>query len=153
MLRTALMLLGTAAASFVAGTLTSAALSQGQQSPPPAVVEVDFMKPERGQEEAYYRLETETWKRIHQERVRQGHMRSWALYGRQYPSGTANDYDYVTVNVYGSFADADRDLTQLIREVLPRINPKLPADSLFQQTDRARKLVRGEIWRLLDHVE
>jgi hypothetical protein len=35
----------------------------------------------------------------------------------------------------------------------PRRNPKPPADSLFQQTDRTRKLVRGEICRLLDHVE
>jgi len=163
MVRTGPLVLATAAVSFVAGTLTSAALGQGERAPraqsapqappPPAVVMVNFMKTQPGQDSLAYAIETGAWKRVHQERVRRGWLRSWAYYQRQFPGGTGNDYDYVTVDVYNSFADSERDIVPLMRELMPRVDPKLPLDSLFQQTDRARQNVRTEVWRLLDHVE
>jgi hypothetical protein len=159
MKRTGALVLGTAVASFLAGTLTSAAVSQGerppqaqQAPPPPAVAVVNFMKTQPGQDSAANALETGAWKRIHQERVRRGWMRSWALYGRQFPGGTGGDYDYVTVDVYNSFADEERDIVQLARDVLAHADPRQPLDSVLRQTDRARQVARSEVWRLVDHV-
>lgn len=151
------ILLGTTVVSFVAGSLTSAAFVSGQggsakgrpaQPPPPAVVEVDFMKVPPGHDDEYVRVERELWKPLHQERVRRGQLLSWGLYARQYPGGDGAEYNYVTVNVYGSFADADRDLT----DVFERVHPKMPLDTLIQRTEHARSLVRNEVWRRLDQT-
>ena len=160
MVRSGPLVFGTAVVAFYAGTLASAAFSQGQPAPrapqappPPAVVMVNFMKTQPGQDSLARAIETGAWKRVHQERVRRGWMRSWAYYGRQFPGGTGGVYDYVTVDVYNSFADSERDILPLMREVVARVDPKLPLDSLDRQTGRARQQVRTEVWRLLDHVQ
>jgi hypothetical protein len=158
MVSTRQLLLGTTVVSFLAGSLTSAALVAAQnrqaqdrptQPPPPAVVQVNFMKVPPGRDQEYVRTEQEIWKPVHQERIRRGQMRSWTLYARQYPGGDAAEYNYVTVDVYDSFADVDRDMTDLFARVLP----KVPLDSIGARTEHARSLVRNEVWRRLDSAQ
>ena len=151
MTRTALVVPAIAAVSFLAGTFTSAALSQGggQAQPAPAVVLVDFMKVDAGRAADYVRLERETWMPIHRERIRRGNLRSWTLYQVQFPRGTGNEYDFVTVNVLDSLAHLDRD----IRDVVARVHPNVPLDTLGRRAAATRHLVRGEIWRRLEHLQ
>ena len=135
------------AGSFFAGTLVSAAQTQSETA---LVFLVDYMKVEPEKQEEYVRMEREMWKPIHQERIRRGQLRSWALDTVQYPYGAGHEYNFVTVNAFNSLADAERgDLG----EIIAAVHPGTPLDEILRQAFDARRLVRGEVWRRLDRVE
>ena len=138
----ALLLLGT---GFVVGMATSVAIAERDD---PLIYVVDFMKVAPADKAAYERLERETWKAVHAERIERGLMRGWGLYEVRYPLGTAKAYDYATVNVYDSFEDAERDPSLLF----PEVHPDRSADEVVAETRAARELVRGEIWYRLDQL-
>jgi hypothetical protein len=147
MLRNRLLVSGVAAASFLAGSLVSTAFTQSQA--PPLVIDVAFMKVEPGKAQDYLRLESELWKPVHQERIRRGHMKSWSLFRVEYPHGADQEYNFVTVNVYNSLVDIDRDVI----EVFSKVHPSIKTSDVVSRTFGARRLARGEMWRRLDHVE
>src|SRR5437660_579882 len=86
---------------------------------PPSVYVINFMKANPAKVQEYLKLEQETWKPVHQERIRAGQMRSWALYNVQYPYGTSLEYDFVTIDTYASLADAERDISAIFAKVHP----------------------------------
>src|SRR6185295_2351325 len=146
-MRIGIPLLATATAgAFLAGSLSSAAFTQAQQPQRPSVYLVNFMKANPAKVEEYLKLERETWKPVHQERIRAGQMRSWALYGVQYPYGTSLGYDFVTIDTYASLADAERDISALFAKV----HPSTPLADIGSRTEAARSLVRGEVWSRID---
>lgn len=145
--RNLLMISSVAAVSFVAGSLTAAAYTQSQQ--PPLVVDVSFMKVEPGKVGEYLRLERELWKPVHQDRIRSGHMRSWSLYRVDFPYGTETPYNFVTLNVYNSSEDLEREFVP----VFEKVHRNIKIDDVFSRTLAARRLARGELWRRIDHVE
>ncbi len=146
-MRIGIPLLATATAgAFLAGSLSSAAFTQAQQPQRPSVYLVNFMKANPAKVEEYLKLERETWKPVHQERIRAGQMRSWALYNVQYPYGTALEYDFVTVDTYLSLADAERDITA----VFAKVHPSASLSDIGSRTEAARSLVRGEVWSRID---
>jgi len=146
-MRIGIPLLATATAgAFLAGSLTSAASTQAQQMQPPSVYVVNFMKANPGKVQEHLQLERETWKPVHQERIRAGQMRSWALYGVQYPFGSAREYDFVTIDTYASLADAERDISALFAKV----HPGASLLEVGPRTEAARNLVRGEVWSRID---
>jgi len=119
-MRIGIPLLATATAgAFLAGSLSSAAFTQAQQPQRPSVYVVNFMKANPAKVQEYLKLEQETWKPVHQERIRAGQMRSWALYNVQYPYGTSLEYDFVTIDTYASLADAERDISAIFAKVHP----------------------------------
>ena len=130
-------------AGFAAGVTTSVAIAERDD---PLVYVVDFMQVDPADKAAYERLERETWKAVHAERIERGLMRGWGLYQVRYPLGTAKEYDYATVNVYDSFEDAERDPALLF----PDVHPQRSVEDVIAETRAARELVRGEIWYRLD---
>jgi L-rhamnose mutarotase len=60
---------------------------------------VETMKSAPGKTDEYVKAEREVWKRIHQERIKQGLILGWNLYAVRSPSGTSAPYDYVTVTL------------------------------------------------------
>lgn len=155
MTRSRLVLPVAVAAAFVLGSMTRAAFSQGAGTQPavPPVVSVDYMKvaPERVGE--YLRLEREVWMPFHREMIRRGQKRSWTLYGVQFPSGTGNEYGFVTVNVYNSLSALEDPGDAVVRDMFAKALPRMSLDSLGPRTIAARQLVRNEVWRRLEHVE
>ena len=132
--------------AFLAGSLSSAASSQAQQPQRPSVYIVNFIKANPAKYQEYLQLERETWKPVHQERIRAGQMRSWALYGVQYPFGTSLEYDFVTIDTYASLADAERDISP----VFAKVHPSAPFSEIGSRTEAARSIVRGEVWSRID---
>jgi hypothetical protein len=132
--------------AFVSGSLVSTAFTQSQQTQPASVYVVNFMKANPAKVDDYLRLERETWKPVHQERIRTGQMRSWALYGVQYPFGSAHEYDFVTIDTYPSLAEAERD----IAPVFAKVHPSTAIAEVGRRTGEARNLVRGEVWSRID---
>jgi hypothetical protein len=141
---------------FFAGTMTSAAFTQGGGRPQPAVppvVAVDFFKVPPGGGDAYLKLEREVWMPVHRDRIRRGRMRSWSLYAVQYPAGAGTEYGYVTINVYDSLAALDAVSEEDFRGVFTRVHPQSSVDLLFQRTAAARTTGKSELWRRLEHLE
>jgi hypothetical protein len=133
------------AASFAVTGLVAAQAS----STPSRIYVVEFMKVEPGGEDDYVAVETDWWKPVHAERIRRGSMHSWSLYRVRYPDGVAKEYDFVTVNVFDSFADSERDPFALLAEV----HPGADTARIEEETMTSRRMVRGEIWYRLDHLE
>ncbi len=132
------------AAAFVAGGW--AAL----QTAPPAVVSIHYMKTAPGLEAEYERVETEVWKPVHEARQAAGAMRDWVFYRVQYPQGTEAPYTHVTVNVYDSWEDYDR---QELERYVAEIHPDRSLDELIAEANAARDYVRGEVWRPIDRLD
>lgn len=133
--------------AIAAGALVPAAFTQAPQ-PAPSVYVIGFMKvdPEKVQE--YLRVERDIWKPVHQERIRTGRMKSWMLYRVRFPYGTANEYDFVTVNEYPSFEDEQHP----IAEVFAKVHPSVPFEQIIGRTFGARRNIRGEVWQRLEHL-
>ncbi|WP_298238506.1 hypothetical protein [uncultured Algibacter sp.] len=80
---------------FVA-LISNIAMSQGL---PDQIAVMDFVKVESGEKESYLQMEN-TWKKVHQERIKQDIITGWYLYKVRF-AGT--EYNYVTINTYSSF--------------------------------------------------
>jgi hypothetical protein len=121
-----------------------------QSSVPTRFVELDYMKVAPGKEAEYVRLEREIWKPFHQERIKNKRLVAWELYAVPYTADTQRQYDYVTVNVYDSFAATGDDTG--LEEMFRRVNAGKDASRLLAQTGEAWQVVRAEVWQLLDQT-
>jgi hypothetical protein len=135
-------------AAFLLGTFVNTGFTQ-QAAATPAIVEVACMKVDPLKNAEYLKLEREIWKPMHQERIRQGILRSWTVYAVRYPAGSKRDCDYNVVNTYNSIADIDRPLAPIVA----KIHPNIPIAELGRQTIAARDLVRGELWYQVDQAQ
>jgi hypothetical protein len=134
-------------AAFLAGTLVNVGHSAPQQQSEPTIMVVDYMKVPPGGAAAYATLEKDVWKKIHLERQRQGITSGWALYRVRFPSGTAREYDFVTINTFRSLGDLDRgNFEEIVRKAVPSVVPQ----ELSQRTGASRQVVRTDIWYLED---
>jgi len=124
--------------AFLLGTLVNTGFTQ-QAAATPTIVEVGCMKIDPLKEEEYLKMEHDLWRPVHQERIKQGHMRSWT-------SGSKNECDYRTVNVYNSLADMERP----IGEVFTKVHPNVPLAEVGRRTITARDFRTGEVWYQVD---
>src|SRR5918999_3748148 len=142
------------AVAFLAGTMTTAAFTQGTRPPAavPPVMVVDYMKVPAGEGATYLRLERELFMPMHREFIRRGQKRSWELYAVQFPSGTRNEYDFVTINTYDSLGALEATGQPSYVDIARQVHPRIPADTIMRQTLAARQLVRTEVWRRLERA-
>jgi hypothetical protein len=109
------------------------------------------MKAQPGKEADYVRMERETWKPLHEERIKRGQLRSWAFYGLRFPSGDDEKYDFVTINAFDRFAQLENPYADLDR-MLSTGQPNRKMADLEQETSANRRLVRSEVWQLIDET-
>ncbi len=133
-------------AAFLADTLVPSASSQGQKG---RYVKIDYMQIPPGQTLKYRDLELNTWKPIHELRVKRGMISAWSLYGHHIPGGSA-DYQYVTVTEFPTFAAMeDFKYNELFKEIYD-----VEYDGEMQkQTAETRTLTHSDIWALVDEVK
>jgi len=106
-------------------------------------LEMQYMKAEPGKGGDYLRAVQELWKPIHEERVKKGLILGWGIAGLRYPGGANREYDYVTATYYSKFAGLEDSYAGID-------NTKLNAAG--ERSAATRKLVRGEVWTLVDRV-
>jgi len=145
--------------AFFAGALFPTGATQRvaamQTAPPlksPKYLEIDYMKVEPEKNNDYLHLERDVWKPLHQERIKNGQVRSWALYGMRFPFGTEEKYDYVTVAAYDRFAQLENPYVG-VDQMWGKLHPNSKPEELVRQTGSARKMVRSEIWELVDEAQ
>lgn len=131
-------------------SLAIAGIVAAQSSAEPSrVYVIDYMKVEPGDGDRYVETETKWWKPVHEERMRRGEMHSWGLYRVRWPDGAEKEYDFVTVNVFDTYADSDKDPFAVFGEV----HPNADRQAVERNTMESRRLVRGEVWYRIDHLE
>jgi hypothetical protein len=148
--------IGAVVVSFSIGALRVPVASQaGQPNPappatnPPTFMLVEFMKVGPGKENDWVKLERETWKPMHEMRVRDGSILSWAAIAQTVPGDESNGPVVATVTTFRGWPDPTKtDWTGLIKRAHPQTQP----DTIFDQAEAARKIVRSEIWTVIDQT-
>jgi hypothetical protein len=106
-------------------------------------LEMQYMKAEPGKGADYLKAVQEMWKPIHEERVNKQLILGWGIAGLRYPGGANREYDYVTVTYYDSFAGLEEPYKGIDEAKL---------NAAGERVANTRKLVRGEIWTLVDRI-
>ncbi len=106
----------------------------------------------RGGSGEHEEMELDFWGSIHEVRVAEDILNSWAMYTLYYPAGDARHYTYSTVDYYDNLGDltigAGIDLARIA-------HPEMSDDELnelFSRTASSRSLFKTEIWKLEDRV-
>jgi hypothetical protein len=139
-------------AAFLAGTLVPSALTQSGSSP--QYVHINFMKVDPAKATSYVQMEREVWKPIHQERVKDGRMKSWSLYEVRFPGGENREYGYVTFETYDKIQDIEGSYGDqaAMGSLLKKVHPDKTVADLLSQAQSNRKMALSEVWRLVDRT-
>lgn len=127
---------------------TVAFLPETPGAKPAPMLRVEYMRVAAGGDDAYSDVEKQ-WRKLHEVRIKEGTLASWALYGRVLPGGSDYPYNYATVSGYSHFKDmGGLDFTGLVQKA-----GLGNAADLSDRTGKARDLVRSEDWVLVDYVQ
>jgi hypothetical protein len=122
---------------------------EGPLAKPARFLNVAYMKVPTGGDAAYLEIE-KLWKKMHDVRIKEGTLANWGVYGRVLPGGSDYPYNYVTANGYSHY----KDIFGLdFPTVLQKAALGMSANELGERTEKARDLVRGEVWELIDYVQ
>tara|TARA_R100001143_G_scaffold52481_2_gene47661 strand:- start:24888 stop:25706 length:819 start_codon:yes stop_codon:yes gene_type:complete len=106
----------------------------------------------RGGSGGHEEIELDFWGNIHEVRVEQNILNSWAMYTLYYPAGDVRNYTYSTVDYYEKLSDMIIGAgLELARIAYPDASDEELSDN-FTRTGEARSLYKTEIWKLLDSV-
>ena len=82
---------------FLLAAFTMSSFILIAQNPAQTFFIVETMKATPGKSGEYVKAEREVWKRVHQERIKQGLITGWNFYVVRSPAGSSVPYDYITV--------------------------------------------------------
>ena len=140
--------------AFIAPVLTQTSGGASAQAPSaarqPTYMVVEFMKVPEGKEDAWLKLEREAWKPMHALRVKEGLIQSWSVIAQTIPGDESNGPVLATVTSFRGWPDQTK--TDWLG-MLKKANPSGDANALMQQTGAARKIVRSEIWQVLEQTD
>jgi hypothetical protein len=142
--------------SFCIGALLVPVATQGEQANQdpaaanqPKFMVVEFMKVAPGKMNDWVKLERETWKPIHQTRVKEGAIVSWASIAQVIPGDESNGPLAAAVTTFRGWPDPTKDNYGAL---IKKVHPQTPPDTIFNQAEDARKIVRQEIWQVIDET-
>jgi hypothetical protein len=133
---------------FILGTLVSLPRMHAQDSASNRTFYViDYMKSRPGQDA--FKMERDLWKPLHQSRLQNGEITSWAV---MVPvlAGPHN-YDYITVTGYRSMAAYEQTETAM-RTAMEKTWGKENVQGKMTQTDQARDMLGSEMYFLVDGI-
>lgn len=120
------------------------------KTPVSKYVQIDYMKPLPGKTAEYIKTEREIFYPIHQERIKLGALTDWGLYEKVLPFTANSENDFVTANFF-------ENLKSLIDPKYEEAFNYIPNNSNYiimsERVDQVRKMVRSDIWKLIDHVD
>jgi len=106
---------------------------------------VDYMKVKAGDDDAYLSVEQEICKPIHQERIKQGNIIGWILYGVRY-TGANDEYNYVTAKLFDNVANLENPYEGIDFE---KLHPGKSMGEASEKTLNSRKMVKSNLIRLV----
>ncbi|NNC69290.1 MAG: hypothetical protein HKN90_00545 [Flavobacteriaceae bacterium] len=114
---------------------------------------IEFMKVDASQDAEY--LETENfWEKIHKQRIKDGHLKSWELWTLK-PGGEDQGYQYLTISTYDNRVKMFADWGD-IGAVAQKVHPKLSKEEVLKKlanTENTRDLAVRYYLELLDKTD
>jgi len=107
------------------------------------------MKVKDGKFQEYLDVE-KGWMDLHQKLIDEGNLQAWTLYSKMF-SGTNDEYDYITVNVYPDWAAYEKPVSE---SIMNYVNENLM--DVMDKTTEVRDLVRAEVYEasvLADNIK
>lgn len=136
--------------SIVKREIYTVVSSTGTDGPPTKkpskYVQVDYMTPVSGKQADYVKMETETFKPVHLQRIKLGALMGWVMLEKVLPGDTNDPAPYVTVNFYDNF---DGMMNGKYDEAVKKAHPSTDANKLFTQVGTVKKAQRVEVWKLM----
>lgn len=114
---------------------------------PVKYIMVNFMKVREGMNDAYVQAEKNDWKPVHQALADEGKRAGWGLWALAYPGGTRNTHDYVAVDSYSTYAQIS---APGVLETFRKVHPNQEVTPMIQRVEKARELVREQLWELIE---
>jgi hypothetical protein len=118
----------------------------------PHYLNMEFMKVEQGNDNAYLTVEEEIWKPGHAELKKQGLKETWSVYRQLYPGGYGGEYNYVVVNGFKDMKKVNSEPAEGWAEMFSKIHPDMDIAQAEKRTFDSRVLIRTELWQMLDKV-
>jgi hypothetical protein len=116
---------------------------------PASYLEVNFMQVEPEKFDEYELLESEIWLPIHNESIQSGRTAGWGLWRSLFPRGAGQPYQYITLNSFSKFSYVfQSDFSVPFKNIHPAKN----FNEVTQKTQRARTIMRTELWNLIDYA-
>ncbi len=109
-------------------------------------IEYLYIAPEN--RSAYNELKQEVWKPVFEERIRQGLIKSWALYESLYNEPNAN-YSHMTVQVIDDFSKVERLHDHAM---VGTVFPDKDISVLLNRTWEIREFKHSEVWQYIDAI-
>lgn len=110
---------------------------------------MDYMEVPTGRDLDYLMLEDEIAKPIHSERIDGEKMAGWETYSLISPGGTNYGYNFSTGNHFDSLTHVEFGFTE---EVINRALADANIPELFDTIYSTRRLVKSELWELIDYA-
>ena len=104
------------------------------------VIILDYMKVKDGKFNEYLEVE-KAWSKVHQKLIDKGILTSWTLYGKMI-SGTNDEYDYITVNVFPDWKSYEKPYPE---DIIQYFNDSLGTE-IMNKTEEVRDLIKAEVY-------
>ncbi len=121
----------------------------GPSNPPSEYLSINHMVVSPGKETAYIDMETEVFKPVHKQRIKEGNGRDWMLFRLMYPYGAEFGYSYLTVDAHGSL---EQMVTPNTDETWKAAHADISSSEAIAKISDLRTLKRQETWRLIDYA-
>lgn len=112
-------------------------------------LQIDFMKVKPGNDNMYIDVETNVWRPVHQQFIKDGSRVGWTLWQTVFPSGSGLEFQYVTTNFLSDFSQVG---AADYNGAFSKVHSGKNIDQLMEDTNNSRELVRSELWRVIDSV-
>ena len=115
-------------------------------TPSAKYVEIDFMKAADGKYADYIKTERQTWKPVHQERIKLGVLSGWELDEKVMPASDKEMYDAVTANFYDSLSVM---LDAKYEQAFKTVWPKLDINKVGTDISALRTMVKSDLLKIM----
>ncbi len=131
--------------------ILSIALPERIGAQEPLYVVYDYMKVRPENYTEYIQLEN-VWKKIHTDRIRRGHLYAWAVDEILSPTGTAQEFNFITLNAYqGREMLAGHYEVEMMPENWQELMSEDEAE-VVMRTEELRNIVKTDVFVITDQV-
>ncbi len=120
------------------------------EAKPSRYFSMDYMRVPAGMEYAYQMMEDEIARPLHELRMELGNMKGWELFRLITPGGAEYGYNFATGNYFESLRNVEFGFTE---ELIRQSHPDTNIGEFNENIEKARDLVRSELWELIDYVK
>ena len=106
----------------------------------------------RGGTGEHEEIELDFWGGIHEVRLDQDILNSWAMYSLLYPGGDARHYTYSTVDYYDELGDLREPVGMALAKIAHPDLSEQELNELFTRTGDSRTLFKTELWKRIGSV-